>query len=98
MYLISPLPEYNNTTSESNSKFDSYLSRPFSFRGDVKQFFWWKNNLYSHVISIDEELRDVIQGSSSISVNTDGVKPRIVFYIYLLKSPSVFHILESLIE
>jgi len=35
------------------------LSPPI-FNGDVEQFSWWKNKLYGHVITLDEELWDAM--------------------------------------
>ena len=40
-------------------KFDS--SKAPRFNGDPEEFSWWKTKMYSHIMSLDEELWDVLE-------------------------------------
>lgn len=51
---------FYSSTSKSDSKIDSYLSRTPTFSGDVEQFAWWKNKPYNICITQDEDIWDVI--------------------------------------
>jgi len=40
---------------------------------DVTQFFWWKSKMYSYIICVDDELRDIIEDDVRFQVNSKGM-------------------------
>jgi len=43
------------------------------FNGDPEEFSWWKTNFYSYVMSLDEELWDIIaDGVSDLVLDEEG--------------------------
>lgn len=47
--------------------------RPPSFNGDVAQFSWWNRKMYSHIIWVDDELRNIIEDGMSFHVESEGM-------------------------
>lgn len=43
------------------------------FNGDPETFSWWKGKMYSHIIGIDEELRDIIENGVDLTLDEKGV-------------------------
>jgi len=60
-----------SSISNSDSKNDTYLSRPPTFNGYIEQVGWWKSKLYSLCITQDEEIWDVIEDDTIIVVDKD---------------------------
>jgi len=56
---------YNVSTSDKNT----YSTRPLSFNGDSSQFFWWKNNMYSHIIGDDDHL-DILDDGVTFEIDS----------------------------
>jgi len=42
----------------SNKKSDS--SKAPKFNGDLEEFSWWKTNMYSYIVGLDDELWDIL--------------------------------------
>ena len=51
------------------SKKNSYTTRPPTFSGDSNEFEWWKRKMYTHIISHDDELWDILEDGINIQVN-----------------------------
>jgi len=46
---------------------------PLMFNGDPETFSWWKSKMYSHIIGIAEELRDIIENGVDLTLDEEGV-------------------------
>jgi len=54
-----------------NKKADS--SKVPKFNGDPEEFSWWKTNFYSYVMSLDEELWDILEdGVGDLVLDEEG--------------------------
>jgi len=58
-----PFPERNNAIQydygTSEGKKSDSIKAP-RFNGDPEEFSWWKTNMYSHIMGLDEELWDIL--------------------------------------
>lgn len=64
---LDPFGVVNNyyITSEENN----YTIKSPTFSGDTTEFEWWKSNMYTHIIGIDDELWDILEDDIDIQVN-----------------------------
>lgn len=46
-----------------------YFSKPPSFSGGSTQFEWWKRKMYTYIISLDDELWDMLEYGIDLDVN-----------------------------
>jgi len=54
-----------------NKKADS--SKVLKFNGDPEEFSWWKTNFYSYIMSLDEELWDILEdGVGDLVLDEEG--------------------------
>lgn len=60
---------YDYSTSEKNN----YITRPPTFSGDSTEFEWWKSNMYTYIIDLDDELWDILKDGTNIEVNSIGM-------------------------
>lgn len=60
---------YDYNTSEKNN----YTARRPTFSGDSTEFEWWKRNMYTHIIGLDDELWDILEDGIDIQVNGVGM-------------------------
>ena len=43
------------------------------FNGDLEEFSWWKTNFYNYVMSLDEELWDILEdGAGDLVIDEEG--------------------------
>jgi len=43
------------------------------FNGDPEEFSWWKTNFYSYIMSLDEELWDILEdGVGDLDLDEEG--------------------------
>lgn len=56
-----------------NSEKNNYTTRPSTFTGDSTEFEWWKRKMYTHIISLDDELWDIIEYGINITINGVGM-------------------------
>jgi len=49
---------YDYGTSDDKK---SYSSKAPRFNGNPEEFSWWKTNMYSHIIGLDDELWDILE-------------------------------------
>lgn len=61
--------DYNTSKVEN----DSYSKKSQFFNGNATQVFWWKSKMYSHIMSIDDELWDIIEDGIEIAVDKEGM-------------------------
>jgi hypothetical protein len=55
----------------NNKKADS--GKVAKFKGDPEEFSWWKTNLYSYVMGLDEELWDILEdGVGDLVLDEEG--------------------------
>ena len=59
-------------TTPPKMKETTIPKRSISFNGNASQFAWWKSKIYSHVMSIDDELWDIVEDGIEIEVNEEG--------------------------
>lgn len=68
-------PKKNNAVSydyECSSKKSDSGKVP-RFNGEPEEFSWWKTNFYSHIMSLDEELWDILEdGIGDLAVDDEG--------------------------
>lgn len=57
----------NNNRDQSTS----YIARPPTLSGKSTDFDWWKINMYTHIIGLDDELWDILE--DGINFEVDGV-------------------------
>jgi len=44
------------------------------FNGDLEEFSWWETNFYSYIMSLDEELWDILEdGVGDLVLDEEGV-------------------------
>jgi len=44
------------------------------FNGNPEEFSWWKTNMYSHIMGLDEELWDILEdGVGDLALDEEGV-------------------------
>lgn len=60
---------HNQSTYEENN----YISKPPIFSGDSTEFEWWKSDIYTHLIGLDDELWDILEDIIYIQVNSVGM-------------------------
>jgi hypothetical protein len=65
----STLDVSNASTSDKNS----YSFKHPSFNGDATKISWSKSKIYIHVISVDDELRDIIVDGTDFEVDEEGM-------------------------
>jgi len=62
---------YDYGTSDDKSS-DSNNKAPM-FNGDPETFSWWKTKMYSFIMGLDEELRDVLEdGVGDLALDEEG--------------------------
>ena len=55
----------------SDKKADS--GKVLKFNGDPEEFSWWKTNFYSYIMSLDEELWDILEdGVGDLDLDEEG--------------------------
>lgn len=60
---------HDHNTSEKNN----YIVRPPTFSGDSIEFEWWKSKIYTYIISLDDDLWDILEDGIDIQVNEVGM-------------------------
>lgn len=43
------------------SKKNNYISKSPTFSGDSREFEWWKSQMYTHNIGIDDKLQNILE-------------------------------------
>jgi hypothetical protein len=62
---------YDYGTTEGKKSDSSKAPR---FNGDPEEFSWWKTNMYSHIMGLDEELWDILEdGVGDLVLDEEGV-------------------------
>ena len=65
--MSTPPPTGSGDTSYKHVSHDYSESKKSSvgkiprFNGDPEEFSWWKTNFYSYIMSLDEELWDILE-------------------------------------
>jgi hypothetical protein len=54
-----PIPERNNAVQYDDKKYDS--GKAPKFNGDPEEFSWWKTNMYSYIMGLDDELWNILE-------------------------------------
>lgn len=65
----SPNPHAAIDQYYSNSKINNYTTRPLNFNGESTEFEWWKSEMYTHIMGLDDELWDILEDGIDIPVN-----------------------------
>ena len=71
-----PIPERNNVVhydygTSDDKKSDS--GKAPNFNGNPEEFSWWKTNMYSHIMGLDEELWDILEdGVGDLVLDEEG--------------------------
>jgi hypothetical protein len=61
---------YDYGTSDDKKSDSSKAPR---FNGNPEEFFWWKTNMYSHIMGLDDELRDIFEdGVGDLALDEEG--------------------------
>lgn len=76
MYVVSDnsggnggnIVNYDYSAYEKNN----YTAKPPTFSGDSTDFEWWKSKMHTHIISVDDELWDILE--DDIDIPADGVE------------------------
>ena len=64
--------DYSSNTSKHERSANH--NKPPMFNGDPKMFSWWKSEMYSHIIGMDEELWDILEeGVGNLRLDEEGV-------------------------
>lgn len=50
---------------------NNYISKPSTFSAYFAEFEWWKINMYTHIIDLDDQLYDILD--DGIDIVVDGV-------------------------
>jgi hypothetical protein len=59
---------YGTTDKKSDS------GKAPKFNGDPEEFSWWKTNMYSYIMGLDEELWDILEeGVGDLVLDEEGV-------------------------
>lgn len=68
-------PNPNDIVSHDYSNYEknNYTARPSTFMGDSIKFEWWKSEMYTHIIDLDNELCDIIEDGINILINGVGM-------------------------
>jgi len=62
--------DYNNNNKNERS---ANHNKPPMFNGDPETFSWWKTNMYSHVMGMDDELWDILEeGVGDLKLDEEG--------------------------
>ena len=57
---------------ENDKERSFHNNKPPMFTGEPEKFPFWKSRLYSHIISIDDDLWDIIEDGIDIEVDDEG--------------------------
>ncbi|XP_050915307.1 uncharacterized protein LOC127130322 [Lathyrus oleraceus] len=66
-------PRGDNNHDQSTSENNNYVVKPSTSSGDSTKFEWWKNKMYTHIISLDDEFWDILEDDINIQVNGVGM-------------------------
>lgn len=64
-------PRGNNNHDQSTFGQNTYTARPLAFNGGSTEFEWWKSNMYTYIIGLDDDLLDILE--DDINFHVDGV-------------------------
>ena len=62
--IPTPTPDgtsYNNVSHDYSDSNKSSVGKIPKFNGYAEEFSWWKTNFYSYIMSLDEELWDILE-------------------------------------
>ena len=65
---------FGNVNHDYNaSEKNSYTARCPTFSGNSIEFEWWKSNMYTHLIGLDDKLWGILEDSIDIQFNGVGM-------------------------
>jgi len=65
---------YDYSSNISKHERSANHNKPPMFNGDPEMFSWWKSKMYSHIIGMDEELWDILEGGvGNLRLDEEGV-------------------------
>ena len=64
---------YKNVSHDYSDSKKSSVGKIPKFNGDAEEFSWWKTNFYSYIMSLDEELLDILEdGVGDLVLDEEG--------------------------
>mgnify|MGYP007022411353 FL=1 len=64
---------YKNVSHDYSDSKKSSVGKIPKFNGDAEEFSWWKTNFYSYIMSLDEELWDILEdGVGDLVLDEEG--------------------------
>lgn len=62
-------PHGDSNHDQSTSERNNYTARLLMFNGDSTKFEWWKRNMYTHIVDLDDKLWGNLKDGINIQVN-----------------------------
>ena len=64
---------YKNVSHDYSDSKKTSVGKVPKFNGDAEEFSWWKTNFYSYIMSLDEELWDILEdGVGDLVLDEEG--------------------------